>query len=94
MYMKLQIFTQEGTLKILEQKDTPPRECLYDFNGVCVKSIHGPEIMYWNTSEITFYIRGDDRTRDFAVVDYGSEIILHKILKALATIASVDIIWS
>lgn len=94
MYMKLQIFTQEGTLKILEQKDTPPRECLYDFNGVCVKSIHGPEIMYWNTSEITFYIRGDDRTRDLTVISYYSEETLNRILKALATIATVDIIWS
>ena len=94
MYMKLQIFTQIGTLKILEQKDTPSRQDLCDAYGVCVRTIHGPEIIYWNSREAIFYIRGDDHHRDFNVLDYYGEETLHKILKALSTIATVDIIWS
>lgn len=94
MYMKLQIFTQIGTLKILEQIDTPCYTFLCDVDGVCVKSIHGPEIIYYNNQNIIFYIRGDANSRNFAVVNYHDEKALHKILKALATIATVDIIWS
>lgn len=94
MYMKLQIFTQTGTFKILEQIDTPCRKTLCDINGVDIKSIHGPEIVYWNSYAITFYIRGDQSHRDFAVLNYHGEATLYKILKALSTIATVDIIWS
>lgn len=94
MYMKLQIFTQIGTLKILEQKDTPCHKALCSIGDVDIKSIHGPDIEYWNSHAITFYIRGDDRNRDFTMIDYYSEEALHKILKALSTIATVDIIWS
>lgn len=94
MYMKLQIFTQIGTLKILEQKDTPPRDVLCDVYGICVRSIHGPDIIYCGSCGVTFYIRGDDHTRDLTVLNYCGEKTLQNILKALATIASVDIIWS
>ena len=62
MYIKLQIFLQHGTFKILEQKDTPAREILCD--------IHGPDICYFNGNNITLYIRGDDHSRDFTVLDY------------------------
>lgn len=94
MYMKLQIYTQSKALRILEQIDAPCYTSLCDVDGVCVKSVHGPEIAYWNSHVITFYIRGDQSRRDFAVVNYHDEKALYKILKALATIATVDIIWS
>lgn len=94
MYIKLQIFLQTRALKILEQKDTPPRETLCNIGGIRIKSIHGPDICYFNSNNITLYIRGDDHSRDFTVLDYLSETTIHKILTALATIASVDIIWS
>ena len=94
MYIKLQIFIGVRALKILEQKDTPPREILCDIGGIRIKSMHGPDICYFNSNNITFYIRGDDHSRDLTVLDYFNEPTLHKILTALATVASVDIIWS
>ena len=94
MYMKLQIFTQIGTLKILEQKDTPPRETLTKCDDITIKSICGPDICLRTIHDIVFYIRGSDHSRDFTVLNYLGEKTLNRILKALSTIASVDVIWS
>lgn len=94
MYIKLQIFTDIGTLKILEQKDTPRRETITISNGVTIKSVFGPDIYHYNRNYIIFYLRGSEHSRDLTVLNYYGEETLHRILKALATIATVDIKWS
>lgn len=93
MYIKLKIFPETNTLQILEQVDTPPQTILYERNNICIKHINMPELFCYD-DHVSFYLRGSRTDKNFETCCYYGEKYLYIILEALATIATVDIVWS